>query len=121
MSSTIINKRLQNCKWAQLPIYKTNIKESSYHLYALRIKDINESKRDLIIRKIRSKDVSVNVHFIPIPKFTYYKEQGYNIDDYPVAYDNYSREISLPAFYELSDEQIDYILDTLIWAVEDSL
>lgn len=115
------NKRLQNCKWAQLPIYKTNIKESSYHLYALRIKDISESKRDLIIRKIRSKNVSVNVHFIPIPKFTYYKEQGYNIDDYPVAYDNYSREISLPAFYELSDEQIDYVLDTLIWAVEDSL
>ncbi|MCK5538935.1 MAG: DegT/DnrJ/EryC1/StrS family aminotransferase, partial [Bacteroidales bacterium] len=62
-----------------------------------------------------------NVHFIPIPMFTYYKENGYNIANYPVAYDNYSREISLPTFYTITDEQIQFVLDTLIWAVEDSL
>ncbi len=112
---------LSKYDWAELPISKTDTKESSYHLYALRIKNINESKRDLIIRKINSKGVSVNVHFIPIPKFTYYMEQGYDIENYPVAYDNYAREISLPSFYDISKEQISFILETLIWAVEDSL
>lgn len=115
------DKLLKKYDWAQLPIFETPIKESSYHIYALRIYNINESKRDLIIRKIKSKGVSVNVHFIPIPKFTFYKDKGYHVDDYPVAYDNYSREISLPAFYELNDEQIEYIINTITWAVEDSL
>ncbi len=114
------NKRLEKYEWAQLPLYKTDIKESSYHLYALRIKGISESTRDLIIRKVNSKGVAVNVHFIPIPKFTYYKEKGYNIDNYPIAYDNYSREISLPAFYAITDEQIKYVLDVLIDSVESS-
>ncbi len=117
----LYNERLKKYKWAELPIFKTSTKESSYHLYALRIRDIKESARDLIIRKIKSKGVAVNVHFIPIPMFTYYKENGYNIANYPVAYDNYSREISLPTFYTITDEQIQFVLDTLIWAVEDSL
>lgn len=115
------NNNFKKYDWAELPILKTDIKESSCHIYALRIKGINESQRDQIIRKIQSKGVSVNVHFIPIPKFTYYKEKKYNIEDYPTAYDNYSREISLPAFYDITDEQIQYVVKILIWAIEDSL
>ncbi len=115
------DKYLSNYKWAQLPISQSPTKESSYHVYALRILGINESLRDLIIRKIKSKGVSVNVHFIPIPKFSYYKEKGYNIDDFPIANDNYAREISLPAFYDITDKQIEYVLETLVWAVENSL
>jgi len=115
------NQRLSKYDWAELPISKTANKESSYHLYALRIKNISESKRDLIIKKIASKDVAVNVHFIPIVKFSYYKGKGYSAKNYPVAIDNYSREISLPAFYDITEEQIDIVLDTLVWAVEDTL
>ena len=95
-------------EWAELPTLQ--IKESnsisSFHLYQLRIKNISELQRDQILQKIFDKDVSVNVHFIPLPMLTFYKNAGYVMKDYPVAYDNYSREISLPVFYDLTDEMI---------------
>jgi dTDP-4-amino-4,6-dideoxygalactose transaminase len=84
----------------------------------LRIKNINEEQRDKIIKNIFEKDVSVNVHFQPIPMFTYYQKKGYNIKDYPIAFDNYSREISLPVYYDLTDEQIDIVIKTIIESVE---
>ncbi|HEX5002260.1 MAG TPA: DegT/DnrJ/EryC1/StrS family aminotransferase, partial [Bacteroidia bacterium] len=71
--------------WAVLPVQKTPDSESSYHLYPLRIANITESERDQIIQKIFEKDVSVNVHFIPIPMLSFYKKSGYNMSDYPVT------------------------------------
>ena len=105
--------------WAELPTLKAELTHSisSYHLYQLRIKNISESQRDLILQKIFDKDVSVNVHFIPLPMLTYYKNAGYNMKDYPVAYDNYSREISLPVFYDLTDAMIKVVCK----AVSDSV
>ena len=96
------SKLFAKYNWAELPIYKTEKKESSYHVYLLRIKGINEIQRDSIIQKIFNKEVSVNVHFQPVPMLSYYKRLGYKISDYPTSYENYSREISLPAFYDLS-------------------
>ena len=103
--------------WAQLPVLKNDISETSYHLYPLRINGISESERDEIIKKIFDCDVSVNVHFIPLPMLSFYKKSGYAIGDYPVTYDSFSREITLPVFYDLSDEQI----QTVCKAVEDSV
>ena len=100
------------------PIFKTNQKESSYHLFPLRIKDCNETQRDEIIRKVTLADVSVNVHFIPVPMMSYYKKLGFSMEKYPVAYSNYSREISLPVFYDLSIEQCETIVSVLNSAVQ---
>jgi dTDP-4-amino-4,6-dideoxygalactose transaminase len=50
--------------------------------------------------------------------FSYYKNAGYNISDYPMAYDNYSREISLPVFYDLTDEQIQTVIKAVVSSVE---
>ena len=99
----------QSREWAQLPVMKEADRESCYHLFALRINDITEAQRDGIIEKIAKTGVSVNVHFIPMPMLTLFKNLGYDIVDFPVAYDNYSREISLPIYPQLTDEQIDYI------------
>ena len=104
-------------EWAQIPVTKEGGTESSYHLYPLRIKNISEQQRDAIIQKIFDKDVSVNVHFIPLPMMSYYKNLGYAISDYPMAYDSYSREISIPVYYNLSDEQVQFICK----AVSDSV
>jgi dTDP-4-amino-4,6-dideoxygalactose transaminase len=87
-------------------------------LYALRIKNITETQRDEIINIIASKGVAVNVHFQPLPLLTLFKNKGYNIDDYPVAFNNYKSEISLPIYPQLDQEQLDYIVDTVIFAVE---
>lgn len=111
------NKALSKYSWAELPIFKDAERESSYHLFPLRVKGIDEQKRDAIIQKIFDKDVSVNVHFIPLAMLSFYKNNGYNIKDYPVAYDNFAREISLPVFYDLTDEQVNIVIDAVVKSV----
>ena len=103
--------------WAQIPEYKTKDKLSCYHLYALRIKGITEAQRDAIIKEIFDCDVSVNVHFIPVPMMSFYKKQGYDIKNYPVTYDNYSREISLPVYIDLDDEKVKQVIDAVVRSV----
>lgn len=103
--------------WAQLPEYKTDDKTSCYHLYPLRIKGISEAQRDAIIKEIFDYDVSVNVHFIPVPMMSFYKNLGYDIKNYPVTYDNYSREISLPVFYDLNDDLVKTVINAVTASV----
>jgi len=92
--------------WAQLPILDDENRRSCYHLYALRIHGITELQRDQMIEEISKTGISVNVHFIPMPMLTLFKELGYQIANYPNSYDQYSREISLPIYPQLSDEDI---------------
>ena len=104
--------------WAQIPVMEDEKRTSCYHLYALRINDVTEQERDDIMVSIAEDEVSVNVHFIPMPLLTLFKNLGYRIEDYPVSYDNYSREISLPIYPQLTDEQIDYICSSVEKAYE---
>jgi dTDP-4-amino-4,6-dideoxygalactose transaminase len=103
----------------QIPEYETADKTSSYHVYALRIRNITEAQRDAIMQRIFEQEVSVNVHFIPLPMLTAYKNMGYKISDYPVTYDNYSREISLPVYYDLTDEQVQQVIAALKEGIRD--
>ena len=98
----------------QLPPLQDESRESCYHLYALRIKGISELQRDAIIEEITNTGVSVNVHLIPMTMLTVFKNLGYKIKNYPVAYDNYSREISLPIYPQLTMQQIDYICEAVL-------
>ncbi len=107
--------------WAQIPEYANEEKVSSYHLYPLRIKGIEEPVRDAIMQRIFEQGVSVNVHFPPLPMLTVYKELGYDIADYPVTYDNFSREISLPVYYNLTDDQVQTVINAVIQAVEEKI
>ncbi len=102
--------------WAEIPPSLTNEKETSYHVYLLRIRNITEVQRDSIIEEINKRGVSVNVHFIPLPMLKIFRDRNYNIEDYPVSYDNYSREITLPVYPQLTDLD----LNTIISAVKDS-
>lgn len=107
--------------WAQTPIYKDAQKTSSYHLYQLRINNCTEAQRDAIIQAIFDHDVAVNVHFQPLPLLTAYKNLGYEIADFPNALDNYSREISLPVYYDLKDEQVATVIDAVCASVQQIL
>ena len=93
-------------------------KISSCHLYALRVENIDEVQRDKIIEIISKVGVAVNVHFQPLPLLSLFKEKGYDIVHYPIAYDNYKREISLPIYPQLSEVQLNYIVKTVSKAVE---
>jgi dTDP-4-amino-4,6-dideoxygalactose transaminase len=98
----------------ELPPLEDENRKSCFHLYALRLKNCTEDQRDFIIEEITQKGVAVNVHFIPMPMLTVFKNLGYKIEDYPVAYDNYSREISLPIYPQLTNEQINYICEAVL-------
>ena len=98
----------------ELPPLENEKRKSCFHLYALRLKNCTEEQRDLIIEEITQKGIAVNVHFIPMPMLTVFKNLGFKIEDFPVAYDNYSREISLPIYPQLTNEQIDYICEAVL-------
>lgn len=85
--------------------------ESSYHLGVVRIKGIDEDKRDKLIEEISRYDVSVNVHYMPLPMMTAYKNMGFNIKDYPNAFNMYQNEITLPVFSTMTTEMQDYVIE----------
>ena len=113
------HQEFSKLSWAELPIMEDENRKTSYHLYTLRIKNISELQRDEIIQKIFEKDVSVNVHFQPLPMLSAYKNRGFNINDYPTAFDNYSREISLPVYQDLTNEQVKTIINAVVSSVKE--
>ena len=98
----------------ELPLLEDENRTSCFHLYALRLKTCTEDQRDIIIEEITQMGVAVNVHFIPMPMLTVFKNLGYKIEDYPVAYDNYSREISLPIYPQLTEDEINCICEAVL-------
>ncbi len=107
-----------NQKWAITPLHTSEDSISSYHLYQLRIANITESQRDQIIQAIFDKDVSVNVHFLPLPTLTAYKKRGYKMEDYPETWNKYHNEISLPVYFDLTDEQVQLVVKAVVDSVK---
>ena len=114
----VYNSIFSKYNWAILPPSELNGKESSYHIYALRIKDVTEEQRDAIIDEIAIHEVAVNVHFIPMPMLTFFKDQGFDIANYPQSYKNFACEISLPIYPQLTDEEVAFVVKTVREAYE---
>ena len=107
-----------SCPWAVMPPEKDENRQSSWHLFMLRIRGINEGRRDAIVGAISASGVSVNVHFIPMPMMTLFRTLGYRIEEYPNAYAQYAGEITLPVYPQLSDDQVVQICRSVAEAVE---
>ena len=114
----LYNEAFAKEPWAILPPTKDGERETSYHVYALRIKDFTEDQRDEMIAEISKSQVAVNVHFIPLPMLTQFRLMGYDINDYPQAYRNFTHEITLPCYPQLTDEQVAFVIKTVIEAHE---
>ncbi len=91
---------------------------SSGHLYQVRVNGINRLTRNAIIEKMAQQEIACNVHYKPLPLLTAYKNLGYDIKNYPRAYALYENEITLPLYSRLTDEQVEFIIDNFIKAVE---
>ncbi|MNK22609.1 UDP-4-amino-4-deoxy-L-arabinose--oxoglutarate aminotransferase [compost metagenome] len=115
------NEGLKDESWALFPKMKDGKRETCYHLYQLRIAGASETQRDAIMQAIFDQDVSVNVHFQPLPILTAYKKLGYKMEDYPQAWDNYSNEITLPVYFDLTDEQVQIVINAVKTAVKQVL
>lgn len=107
---------LKEFDWAIIPPFENSTRVSSYHLYLLRIRDINEEQRDRMIQLISEESVGVNVHYIPMPLLSLFKNLGYKIEDYPMTYKLYSNEITLPVYNGLTIDQLAHVTNTVIAA-----
>lgn len=84
--------------------------QSSGHLYFVRVNNITEEKRNEIIIKMAEKGIACNVHYKPLPMLTAYNDLGFDIENYPNAYDQYKNQITLPLYSKLNKTDIDYII-----------
>ena len=92
---------------------KTN-SESSGHLFITRVEGIDEKTRNEIIIKMAERGIATNVHFKPLPMLTAYKNLGFDIKNYPNAFDYYKCEITLPLYSLLTDEEAKYVITNFV-------
>lgn len=88
--------------------------KSSGHLYITRIEGVGEQERNQLIDRLAQNGVAANVHYKPLPMLTAYKNLGFDIKDYPNAYNMYKNEITLPLNTVLTDEQAEYTAKLLL-------
>ena len=115
----IYTKALVKKPWAIIPFTVDEDKETSYHLYPLRLKGFTEMQRDELIQKVADMGIATNVHFTPLPMFTLYKNLGYSIENYPNAYNQYANEITLPVYSTLKSEDAEYVVSEVIRCAEE--
>lgn len=92
---------------------------SNGHLYMVRLLGKNEAERNRIIKQMAQKGIATNVHFKPLPMHTAYKKLGFDINDYPNAYGRYKNEITLPLHTLLTEQQVEYIVESFKKGLEE--
>ena len=91
---------------------------SSGHLYLTRIQGKKREECNEIIKRMAEYGVATNVHYKPLPMLSAYKKLGFDIQDYPNAYALFENAITLPLHTQLTDEEVDYIIDIFKKCVE---
>ena len=94
---------------------------SSGHLYLTRIPGASFEQRGEIIQKMAARGIACNVHYKPLPMHTAYKKLGFQLDDYPNAYAQFANEITLPLHTNLTDEQVQYVIDNYVEILKEYL
>lgn len=94
---------------------------SSGHLYITRILGITLEQRHEIIVKMAESGVACNVHYKPLPMMTAYRNMGFDIKDYPNAYNRFENEITLPLHTKLTDEEVEYVIEKYCETVKEYL
>ena len=96
----------------------TDNHQSSGHLYITRVPNITLQQRNEIIIKMAEAGIACNVHYKPLPMHTAYKNLGFDIKDYPNAYNLFANEITLPLHTRLTDEEVDYVIENFVKIVK---
>lgn len=98
----------------QLLNHYVDSRSSSGHLYLVRLLNKDESYRNAVIAQMAERGIATNVHYKPLPMMTAYQNLGFDIKDYPNAFNQYQNEITLPLHTCLTDQDIDYIIENFI-------
>lgn len=107
------NDALQDCN-VQMLHHRGDGHRSSGHLYMVRLLDCDISQRNSIIEQMAERGIACNVHYKPLPMMTAYKNLGFDMGDYPNAYNQYCNEITLPLHTRLTDEDVAYIINNFV-------
>ncbi len=115
------NEAFATVEELQIPAHRPEV-EHAWHVYALRLRlDRLTISREEFIEALRSRNISASVHFIPIHLHPWYRDTyGYRPDDFPVAYREYQRLVSLPIFPAMQDRDIQDVIDTVIGIVAEN-
>ena len=88
--------------------------QSSGHLYITRLLDRTDEERRAVIVKMAERGIACNVHYKPLPLMTAYKALGFDIKDYPNAYNQFVNEVTLPLHTRLTDEMVEYVISNYV-------
>ena len=112
------NKGLEGCNVQVLNHYGDN-HSSSGHLYLVRLLDRDVEYRNNVITKMAERGIACNVHYKPLPMMTAYKNLGFDIENYPNAYNQYKNEVTLPLHTLLSDEEVQYVIKNFVEVISE--
>ena len=101
--------------------HETDTVESCRHLYITHVEGASLEERNQIIQELAKAGIASNVHYKPLPLLTAYKNLGFDMADYPRAYAFFENEITLPLHTKLTDEEVDYIIETFVRVSEEVL
>ena len=87
---------------------------SSGHLYLVRLLGEDVEYRNVVIEQMAERGIACNVHYKPLPIMTAYKNLGFDIANYPNAYNQYHNEITLPLHTSLTDEDVEYVISNFV-------
>ncbi|MDD2961547.1 MAG: DegT/DnrJ/EryC1/StrS family aminotransferase [Muribaculaceae bacterium] len=107
------NEALKNCNVSVIEHYVENYK-SSGHLYLVRLLGKDSAYRNHVIEQMAERGIACNVHYKPLPMMTAYKNLGFDINDYPNAYNQFINEITLPLHTCLTDEEVEYVISNFV-------
>lgn len=106
------NEKLKN-----LPLrtpYQDEATNPSWHIYIIRVDftKVKLSKKEIFAR-MRDRGIVLNLHYIPVHTQPYYQKLGFQKGDFPVSEKYYEEAITLPLYYDLTDEQQDEVIEAL--------
>ena len=116
---TRYNEGLKDLSVEVLNHYDEN-HSSSGHLYLVRLMGKDVEFRNVVINEMAKRGIACNVHYKPLPMMTAYKNLGFDIQDYPNAYNQYRNEVSLPLHTCLTDEEVEYVIENFVEIVKNS-
>lgn len=109
--------------FADLPLYSRPHQTADYsgsrHLYMIHLQGLDETARNEFIIKMGELGVACNVHYKPLPMFSAYKNMGFDMADYPNAFQLYKNEVTLPLHTLLTDEQVEYVISSVRKVLEE--
>lgn len=93
---------------------------SNGHLYIVRFIGKDEEYRNAMITRMAERGVACNVHFKPLPMMTAYKNLGFDIKDFPNAYNMYKNAMTLPSYSQMTDEDVEYVITNFLELMKES-